>query len=138
MEAPRIESDDVAMDLILWGRSRDSLPPLTEKRWQRVAASLYRNCLMAESRQLNPMAASTDPTEVWYRSHSVRWTRLICGALTARAQTQGWDELARQWGSRYWARTKRVDLDQDLKPALAHVIDIEDAVRAAIADSPKR
>lgn len=127
-----------AMELILCGRSRDALPAITRKRWQRVAAGLYRNCIVAESRRLNLLAPHTDPTEAWYRNHSIRWTRLICGALAARARAFGWEDLASQWASRYWTRTKDVDQDDDLKTALVHVIDIEDVARVSIADFPKR
>jgi hypothetical protein len=132
------DCDELAMELILWGRSRDSLPGLSRKKWQQVAAGIYRNSVMAESRQLNPTGSPSSYCEDWYRDHSVRWTRLLCGALAVRALEKGWKDLADQWGSRYWTRADGVDHDDDLEVAMDHVLDIEDAIRAAIADSPKR
>jgi len=138
MKSPGDVPESVAMKLILWSRSRDSLPKLTRSRWQRVAASLYRNCVMAESRRLNPLASLQSPAESWYKDHSVRWTRLICGALASRARSQGWEDLARQWADRYWVRTSSVDGNDELRTAITHVIDIEDVVRASYADFPER
>jgi len=128
MDTPRNAPESVAMNLILWGRSRDSLPPLTRKRWQRVAAGIYRRSVVTETEQIGPS----------YSSQASRWTRLICGALAARASDLGWIDLAKQWGSRYWTRADQVDADRDLGEARDHIRDIEDAVRAAIADSPRR
>ena len=111
-----------AMELLLWGRSRDDLRLLTKSEWKQAAATCYRNALV----------------ETVTRGDSKTWERLICGALTARAISQGWQDLASQYHGRYWSRveggregaTEAPDSDADLRVAMTYVVDIEDSYRA--------
>ena len=111
-----------AMELLLWGRSRDTLPLLTKAEWRKAAATCYRNAIV----------------ETVTQGGTKLWERLVCGALTARAISQGWDDLASQYHSRYWSRvrggregsTRAPDSDADLRVAMTYVVDIEDSYRA--------
>ena len=122
-------SESLAMKIILGGRSRDSLPSLTWNQWRHVAAQAYCQAVVAQGVM----------SEVSLRlgEEQSRWIRLLCGALTARALQQGWDDLAAQYHGRYWDRAEEVDQDEELQRALRHVIDLEDASRVAAADLPK-
>ncbi len=110
------------MELLLWGRSREDLPLLTKPEWKQAAATCYRNALV----------------ETVTRGGSKTWERLICGALTARAISQGWQDLASQYHGRYWSRVEggregaaeAPDSDAEFAPAMAYVVDIEDSYRA--------
>tara|TARA_R110000824_G_scaffold131567_7_gene293699 strand:+ start:393 stop:752 length:360 start_codon:yes stop_codon:yes gene_type:complete len=111
-----------AMELLLWGRSREALPLLTKPEWRVAAATCYRNAIV----------------ETVTQGGTKLWERLVCGALTARAISQGWDDLASQYHSRYWSRveggregaTRAPDSDADLGVAMTYVVDIEDSYRA--------
>ena len=123
-------SESLAMKIILGGRSRDSLPVLTRSQWRQLAAQAYCQAVITQE-------AMTEISPRLGEGQS-RWLRLLCGALTARALQQDWRDLAMQYHGRYWARAEEVDQDEDLRIALSHVVDLEDASRASIADSPRR
>ena len=53
------------MDLILWGKKRKELPPLSRDLWKRVAARCYRDALVV---------SDMIPSES-------KWVRLVCGSL---------------------------------------------------------
>ena len=111
-----------AMELLLWGRTRDELPLLTKSEWKQAAAICYRNAIV----------------ETVTHKRSNTWERLICGVLTARAISQGWQDLAAQYHSRYWSRVeggkqanvKAPDSDSEFSLAMEYVVDIEDSYRA--------
>ena len=111
-----------AMELILWGRDREELPALNREAWRRVAAKCYRDALLV---------SHMIPTET-------KWIRLICGSLTVRAMTLGYNDLATQYHSRYKERAGDIrDSNEDLVVAMDHIIDMEDSQRAHIADYPR-
>ena len=111
------------IDLILWGKKRKELPPLSRDLWKRVAARCYRDALVV---------SDMIPSEA-------KWVRLVCGSLTVRAARLGYDELASQYHSRYLARAgETVDDDAELQVAMDHIVDMEDSYRASLADFPRR
>ena len=132
------DGESLAMKIILGSKDRSSIPGLSKKRWQQVAAMTYREFLVSEVGRIHLTALEDSAGQKSYSELRISWTRRICGALALRAQELGWDDLASQWSSRYWNRTSEVDDSEELGKAMSHIRDVETAVATAIADYPKR